>query len=120
MGLFFRKRKGLGLGLALNFSKSGIGLSMGPKGAKLSLGADGKTRINAGAKGIRYSKTLKSKPEESQQQEPDGKPELIQNKDGTLNCPQCGGNMGKMIKDGIFNPKLYYWCAKCEIKYNIS
>jgi hypothetical protein len=37
MGLLFRKRLRLGKFLSINLSKSGVGLSVGPPGAKLSL-----------------------------------------------------------------------------------
>ena len=41
MGFYFRKSKSLGGGLRLNFSKNGIGISGGVKGARLSLGPSG-------------------------------------------------------------------------------
>ena len=41
MGLYFRKSVNLGGGLRLNFSKSGIGLSGGVKGARISKGPRG-------------------------------------------------------------------------------
>lgn len=41
MGFYFRKSKSLGGGLRLNFSKNGIGISGGVKGARLSLGPGG-------------------------------------------------------------------------------
>ena len=41
MGFYFRKSKSLGGGLRLNFSKNGIGISGGVKGARLSLGPNG-------------------------------------------------------------------------------
>ena len=41
MGLYFRKSVNLGGGLRLNFSKSGIGLSGGVKGARISTGPRG-------------------------------------------------------------------------------
>jgi Excalibur calcium-binding domain/Protein of unknown function (DUF4236) len=42
----------------LNISKRGLGLSLGPRGAKLSVGADGRVRGNVGRAGIRYQETL--------------------------------------------------------------
>ena len=41
MGLYFRKSVNLGGGLRLNFSKSGVGLSGGVKGARISTGPRG-------------------------------------------------------------------------------
>lgn len=41
MGLYFRKSVNLGGGLKLNFSKSGVGLSGGVKGARISTGPRG-------------------------------------------------------------------------------
>ena len=60
MGLSFKKRIKILPGLNINLSKSGLGLSAGPKGAKVSLGADGKTRVSVGKGSLRYSKTLES------------------------------------------------------------
>ena len=56
MGLYFRKSKSLG-SLRLNFSKSGIGVSTGVKGARLSMGPNG-TYINVGRNGIYYRKKI--------------------------------------------------------------
>ena len=54
MGLFFRKRKSLGRGFALNFSKRGVSASGGIKGLRLS----SRGNLNAGRKGIFFRKKL--------------------------------------------------------------
>lgn len=58
MGFYFRKSKSIGP-VRLNFSKSGIGVSTGVKGARLSLGPNG-TYINIGRNGIYYRKKIGS------------------------------------------------------------
>src|ERR1051326_237327 len=57
MGLFFRKSKKLGL-FRLNFSKSGVGVSVGVKGARIGGNAKGQTYVHAGRKGVYYRKTF--------------------------------------------------------------
>ena len=54
MGFFFRKRKSLGRGLALNFSKRGMSASGGIRGLRLS----SRGNLFAGRKGILYRKKL--------------------------------------------------------------
>jgi len=54
VGLFFRKRKSLGRGFALSFSKRGVGLSGGMKGLRLS----SRGNVSAGRKGIFFRKKL--------------------------------------------------------------
>ena len=56
MGLFFRKSKSFGP-FRLNFSKSGVGVSTGVKGARLSMGPNG-TYVNVGRNGIYYRKKI--------------------------------------------------------------
>ena len=62
MGLCFRKSINLGLGIRLNLSKSGIGISTGVKGFRVSSGPRG-TKLTASipGTGIYYTKTLSSK-----------------------------------------------------------
>ena len=50
MGNLFRKRIGLGKFFALNLSKSGIGLSIGPRGAKFSINPK-RARVQLGIPG---------------------------------------------------------------------
>jgi hypothetical protein len=54
VGFFFRKRKTLGRGFALNFSKKGVSLSGGVKGLRLS----SRGNVSAGRKGIFFRKKL--------------------------------------------------------------
>ena len=56
MGLYFRKSKSFGP-FRLNFSKSGVGVSTGVKGARLSMGPNG-TYVNVGRNGIYYRKKI--------------------------------------------------------------
>lgn len=56
MGFYLRKGINLGL-LRLNFSKSGIGVSLGFKGLRIGSNTGG-NYIHAGRKGIYYKKTL--------------------------------------------------------------
>ena len=57
MGFSFRKSIGLGGGVRLNFSKRGLGISIGRKGLRVSKGPGG-TQIRAGRKGLEYRKTI--------------------------------------------------------------
>jgi hypothetical protein len=72
MGLFFRKSVSLGP-LRLNFSKSGVGASVGMKGARLSFTPRG-TYVNMGAHGIYYRKRIDSVEPREQR----GKPEYFE------------------------------------------
>jgi len=58
MGFYFRKSINLGL-FRINISKSGIGISFGVKGFRVSVDPKGKTTLNAGKGGLHYTKTLK-------------------------------------------------------------
>lgn len=60
MGLFFRKRMKIFPGVYLNFSKSGIGFSFGPKGCKMSVNSKGETYLNISSNGLYYRKKIKS------------------------------------------------------------
>ncbi len=57
MGWYFRRSINLGGGFRLNFSKSGIGMSMGTRGARMSFGPRG-SYVNVGAGGIYYRKRI--------------------------------------------------------------
>ena len=72
MGLRFRKSINLG-GVRLNLSKSGVGYSVGVKGARITKTANGRTRttLSVPSTGISYVKeSSKSKPTETQSNEP--------------------------------------------------
>lgn len=56
MGFFVRKGFNFG-SLRVNFSKSGIGLSLGIKGIRIGSGSKG-NYIHAGRKGVYYKKSL--------------------------------------------------------------
>jgi hypothetical protein len=56
MGLFFRKSIKLGP-LRINLSKSGIGISFGVPGARVSAGPSGSS-LTVGGKGVYYRKRL--------------------------------------------------------------
>lgn len=60
MGFRFRKSISLGKLLKLNVSKSGIGVSGGIRGARLSVSPDGKVRGSVGlpGTGVSYTKVL--------------------------------------------------------------
>ena len=56
MGLYFRKSVNLGGGVRLNFSKSGIGISAGVKGARISTGTRGTyANFSIPGTGVRYT-----------------------------------------------------------------
>lgn len=59
MGLYFRKSKSIGP-FRINFSKSGVGVSTGVKGARISKGPRG-TTVYAGRDGVYYRKTISKK-----------------------------------------------------------
>jgi hypothetical protein len=60
MGYFFRKSANFGL-FRLNFSKSGIGASVGIPGARLTMTPHGTTYITAGRHGFYYRETLSNR-----------------------------------------------------------
>lgn len=55
MGLRFRKSVNLGGGAKVNFSKSGVGYSVGTKGGRITKKADGGTRTTLSAPGTGLS-----------------------------------------------------------------
>src|ERR1700733_15172848 len=57
MGYFFRRSTRLGP-FRLNFSKSGIGASVGVKGARLTMTPRGTTYVTVGSHGFYYRETL--------------------------------------------------------------
>lgn len=57
MGFFFRKSLGFGP-LRLNFSKSGVGASVGVKGARLTASSRGPTYITVGSHGFYYRQAV--------------------------------------------------------------
>jgi len=57
MGLFFRKSINLGF-LRINFSKSGVGFSVGIPGFRIVKPAKGKIYLQAGKNGLYYRKTI--------------------------------------------------------------
>ena len=57
MAFFFRKRVGFGP-FRLNFSKSGIGASVGVRGARLTMTPRGTTYVTVGSHGFYYRETL--------------------------------------------------------------
>ena len=63
MGLRFRKSINLGGGAKINFSKSGVGYSIGTKGARITKKANGgsKTTLSVPGTGISYVKESKDK-----------------------------------------------------------
>ena len=63
MGLRFKKSVKLGKGLKLNVSKSGLSVSAGVKGARVSMNSKGKVKGTVGlpGTGLSYSSTLNSK-----------------------------------------------------------
>ena len=64
MGFSFRKGFKILPGVRLNLSKSGPGISVGPKGAKVNIKKD-KTRVYGGKGPLRYQKQLNTKADDS-------------------------------------------------------
>ncbi len=60
MGFYFRRSSSFGP-FRLNFSKSGIGASVGVKGARVTLSPKGRTYITVGAGGFYYRQNLTSR-----------------------------------------------------------
>jgi len=63
MGFRFFKRIKIAPGVTINFSKSGASVSLGPRGAKLTVGGSRGTRLTGGipGTGLYYTKTLPRK-----------------------------------------------------------
>jgi hypothetical protein len=66
MGFFFRRSSSFGP-FRLNFSKSGIGASLGVKGARVTLSPKGTTYITVGGGGFYYRQNLSSGTRDSAQ-----------------------------------------------------
>ena len=58
MGFGFRKSKSIFPGLRLNFSKRGVGMSAGRRGATVSRGATGRKQVSLGWKGFFWRKRV--------------------------------------------------------------
>jgi hypothetical protein len=56
MGFGFRKRKRVAPGVSLNVSKSGLGVSLGRRGASVSRSAKGRKQLSLGWKGLFWRK----------------------------------------------------------------
>lgn len=66
MGFRFSKRIKIAPGVSLNLSKSGVSTSIGPRGAKITLG-HGRVRTSVGIPGTGVSYTTSEKASESNQ-----------------------------------------------------
>lgn len=117
MGLYFRKSKSLG-SLRLNFSKSGIGVSTGVKGARLSMGPNG-TYINVGRNGIYYRKKIggsSSKNNNTNKKRaytPDFNYENNHYFTDAIRVSPSSGNTSELSKNIIKNikrAKIFTWC----------
>ena len=75
MGFSFRKSIKFGP-LRVNLSKSGVGLSAGVKGARVSSGPRG-TYLNVGAGGVQYRKKLDGTSEKGMSKRGSGSPWLV-------------------------------------------
>jgi hypothetical protein len=62
MGFNFRKSKSIFPGVKINLSKSGIGVSAGVKGARISRSATGRKTVSGGipGSGLSYRKSIKA------------------------------------------------------------
>ena len=116
MGLYFRKSKSFGP-FKLNFSKSGVGVSTGVKGARLSMGPNG-TYVNVGKNGVYYRKKIGgSSKKNTRNIKPTYSPAF--NYENTYSftdairvSPSSGNTSelsGKIIKD-IKRAKAFTWC----------
>jgi hypothetical protein len=66
MGFYIRKSVSLGP-IRLNFSKSGVGVSTGVKGARIGVNARGRRYIHAGRYGVYYRQMLPDQTEPGEQ-----------------------------------------------------
>lgn len=62
MGWSFRKSFSLIPGVRLNLSRNGPRLSVGVRGAHVSVGPDGNTKLYGGLGPLRYQKSLRADP----------------------------------------------------------
>ena len=60
MGFYFKKSKNITKNTKLNFSKSGIGISTGVKGARVGVSSKGQIYTQVGKNGIYYRKNFGS------------------------------------------------------------
>jgi hypothetical protein len=75
MGFFFRRSASFGP-FRLNFSKSGVGASVGVRGARVTMTSRGTTYVTVGRKGFYYRETISNRrPNKEQTRSPsDGRP----------------------------------------------
>jgi hypothetical protein len=68
MGFIFRKRIKIAPGITINLSKSGVSTSIGPRGAKLTVGGSRGPRATVGipGTGLSYSERLDGGPTQAQ------------------------------------------------------
>ena len=92
MGFRFRKSLSFGKLFRINFSKRGIGFSVGVPGFRVSLGADKKIRKTVGlpGTGISYTETVGD----------------LEGPKEVRVCPACGKRVGKTSN----------YCDRCGIK----
>ena len=108
MGWYFKKSKSVGP-FRLNFSKSGIGVSTGIKGARISFGPKG-TYVNIGRGGIYYRKKIGSSPEKKAQSK--GQAGFIADNEQKVLVSQAPGNeseYGATILKDIERSKTAFW-----------
>ena len=60
MGFYFKKSKNITKNTKLNFSKSGVGVSTGVKGARVGVNSRGQIYTQIGRNGVYYKKTFGS------------------------------------------------------------
>ena len=113
MGFYFRKSKSFGL-FRLNFSRSGIGVSVGVKGARLSMGTN-ENYVNIGRNGIYYRKKIGNSSYEKNaadiKQQPS--PHISDYETDAIQLPSDSGNasqLSKNITKGIKRAKTFAWC----------
>ncbi len=97
MGMRFRKSINLGGGARVNLSKSGVGFSMGTKGARVTKKANGgkRTTLSVPGTGLSYVKESGAKKNRtSSVNKADRSAQPIEPRRSINECPNCGAQIG--------------------------
>jgi Protein of unknown function (DUF4236) len=121
MGWYFRKSMNMG-GLRLNFSKSGVGASVGVRGFRYGISPNGRRYVRCGMDGIYYQKTLGSgavhrsqfsQPSPANRYPSDptlGQSQTIASADASSIADSTSADFVKELQERLRTPQWHLWC----------
>ena len=93
MGFRFQRRIGIGSFARINLSKSGVSLSVGPRGGHVTVGGTPRATVGIPGSGLSYTRALRARRSGSSGGEPRGVPVTI----GTIFWYGVGGFIGLLF-----------------------